>query len=79
MFAFLKPFFCFLNNMLISYNIINKLFPSNEDVEGNGDRQCEINYRNIILRTRRQNYQTKWGPKGFKKETHPLAIMVCLL
>ena len=63
--------------MLTSY--INKLFPSNEDVEGNEDRQREINYWNTILGTRRQNYQTIWGPKGFKKETHPLAIMVCLL
>ena len=59
--------------MLASY--INKLFPSSE--ERNEDGQRDVNYYNIVFYTREQKYQTIWGPEGFKKETHPLAMMVC--
>ena len=61
--------------MLASY--INKLFHSSE--EGNEDGRCKFDYKSIVRKTREQKYQTIWGPEGFKKETHPLAMMVCLL
>ena len=77
-FAFLNLSFCFLNNMLTSWN---KLFCSNE--EGNEDGRCEFDYEHIVLNNGfekdRHNYSTSWGPKGFEKANHTLAIMVCLL
>ena len=31
-----------------------------------------------IVQGELQHYNTSWGPIGFKKANHPLAIMVCL-
>lgn len=32
---------------------------------------------NAIVNREEQNYASSWGPVGFKKVNHPLAIMVC--
>ena len=36
------------------------------------------NYEAVQLRDE-HDYSTSWGPVGFKKANHPLAIMVCSL
>ena len=37
------------------------------------------NYQAIVTHRQQQYFTTSWGPVGFKKSNHPLAIMVSLL
>lgn len=43
-----------------------------------GEQKYGCNYESIQGRSRKR-YTTSWGPVGFKKSNHPLAIMVCIV
>ena len=43
------------------------------------EQKYGCNYEAIMRLGKKHNYTTSWGPIGFKKANHPLAIMVCSL
>ena len=60
----------------MSYILIFTLYRKSFIEAGNETNEYECNYESVIKKPK-HNYTTYWGPEGFKKKRHPLALMVC--
>ena len=65
-----------INGMYVYANRTNESdTPNIERVANELERGCD--YCDVVDRAD-HDYTTSWGPVGFKKENHPLALMVSL-
>lgn len=52
-------------------------FPKKRKKEQKDEEQAYGCDHETVRQGRQRRYTTSWGPVGFKKANHPLAIMVC--